>query len=469
MKKHRELAKASWKGAELGVEAELLDDVFESRGATQFVGYDQFECDAEVIAIIKDGQRVEEAREGNEVKIVLDETPFYAASGGQIGDTGSLTFGDLPGKKSAIRNPQSAIFEVGDTQKTPSAIALHVGRVAKGRIAVGDSCRAAIDGPRRQAIMRNHTATHVMQAALKQVLGKHVTQRGSEVTAEALRFDFTHHAAMTAEQIAEVERLVAENVCANHPVRVDVMAQEEAFKTGAIAPFGEKYGATVRVVRVGDWSTEFCGGSHLRASGDIGAFVITGESSIAAGTRRIEAMTGPGATAYVSSLRATLQGVTSALSCKPGEAAERIGAMQKEIKTLRKEADKKRQQSAASGVDDIIAAAKTIGPAKFIAHRFEGLAVNDLRNTADVIRAKAANAIIVLASVEAENKVSIVCAVDKSLTSKIKAGDLAKTVATICGGSGGGRPDMAQAGGKDASKLAEAFAAAERLVTAALT
>ncbi|MCX7049756.1 MAG: alanine--tRNA ligase [Candidatus Sumerlaeota bacterium] len=456
MKKHRELAKASWKGAELGVEAELLDDIFESRGATEFLGYDELECDAQVLAIIKDGQRVESASEGEEVKIVLDETPFYANSGGQIGDMGRLTLAD------------GSLFEVADTAKTPSAIFLHVGRVAKGKIAVGAQCRAAIDKARRQAIMRNHTATHVMQAALKQVLGKHVTQRGSEVTPEALRFDFTHSSALKPEEIAEVERLVAENVCADHPVTITVMPQEEAFKTGAIAPFGEKYGASVRVVRVGDWSTEFCGGSHLKASGEIGAFMITGESSIAAGTRRIEAVTGPGAIEWLGRQRAYLREATSVLSAKPDEVPERIVAMQKEIKSLRKDMQQKRQQSAASDIDAILSKVKTIGAAKFLAHKFEGLGMNDLRNTADIVRAKLPGAVAVLASVEEEGKVSLVCLVDKSLTAKIKAGDIIKQVAAICGGSGGGKPDMAQAGGKDASKLDEAFAKAEQLATAAL-
>jgi alanyl-tRNA synthetase len=454
MKQHQELARASWKGAELGAEAELLDDVYESRGATTFVGYDEFVCEAHVVAIVKGGARADEASEGDAATIVLDETPFYANSGGQVGDTGAI-------------ESDTAAFAVADTQKTPSAISLHFGKVTKGRIAVGDAVAAKIDVERRRAIMRNHTAAHMMQGALKRVLGDHVTQRGSEVGPDALRFDFTHPNAMSPEEIAEIERLVAEHVCLNHAVTVDVMSQDEALKTGAIAPFGEKYGASVRVVRVGDWSIEFCGGSHLGASGEAGAFIVTSESSIAAGTRRIEAVTGPAAISHAADQRAIVHDVTWRLSAKPDEVGERIATMQKEIKSLRKEARQSRQQSATGSIDDVLANAKDIGGAKFLAHRFAGLPANDLRNTADVVGSKLPNSIAVLASVEGD-RIAFVCRVDKSLTSKVRAGDLAKCVASICGGGGGGRPDMAQAGGKDVGKIPEAFAEAERLVIEAL-
>ncbi len=454
MKKHQELARASWKGAELAREAELLDDVYETNGATDFTGYDYFETDAVILAAIRDGARVDGLQTGDEGVIILDHTPFYAASGGQIGDMGTLTVGD-------------AVFEVADTQKTPSAIHLHYGKVARGVLNVGDSALAAIDGPRRQAIMRNHTATHIMQAAMKRILGSHIAQRGSEVSQNAFRFDFTHPQALTADEIAQIEHQVSEQICRDRDVRVDVMAQEEALKTGAIAPFGEKYGARVRVVRVGDFSIEFCGGSHLKRSGEIGAFAIVGESSIAAGTRRVEGLTGPAATAYMAAQRAIVQDVTGRLSVKPDEIAERLAAMQKEIKTLRKDAKKQRQQAAAGSVTDVAGEAKVIGEARFIAHRFDGLPMNDLRNTADVIRGKVPKAVAILASVE-DGKVSFLCIVDKALTDKVKAGDLVKIAATLCGGGGGGRPDMAQAGGKDSSKVQEAFQTVEAKVTDAL-
>ena len=454
MKEHQDLARASWKGAELGAEAELLDDVYESAGATTFVGYDEAECAAHVVAIVKDGARVDVINEGDEATIVLDETPFYAASGGQVGDTGAIANDD-------------ATFTVNDTQKTPSALNLHFGKATKGSLKVGDAGAATIDGERRQSIMRNHTATHIMQAALKETLGGHVTQRGSEVGPDGFRFDFTHPQGMSPDEIDKVEQFVAEHVCANHTVTVDVMPQEEALKTGAIAPFGEKYGSTVRVVRVGDCSIEFCGGSHLAASGEIGAFTITGESSISAGTRRIEGCAGPAAIAVAAQQRAIVQEVTAKLSAKPAEVSERIASMQKEIKTLRKDARKARQQSATGAIDEVLASAKKIGDATFVAYRFDDLPMNDLRNTADVVRSKTPGVVAVLASAEG-SKVSIVCCVDKPLTSRVKAGDLAKAAATICGGGGGGRPDMAQAGGKDASKIDEAFAEAERIVTEAL-
>lgn len=461
MKKHQEDAKKSWKGAALGEEADLLGDIFEEFGETDFVGYNALQADASVYAIIKQAARTGEIQEGDEATIVLKETPFYAESGGQVGDQGVL---ETP----------SARFAVADTQKTPSGIFLHRGKLQSGSLHTGDLVTARVDAPRRLAIMRNHTVTHLLQAALKQVVGEHITQAGSFVAPEGMRFDFSHTRAVSQEELRKVERFVNEAILEDYVVRVEVLPIDEARRRGAIAPFGEKYGHVVRVVQVGRddpdaprLSTEFCGGTHMNRTAPIGSFRITAESSVAAGIRRIEGVTGLGAYESWACTRDTMADLSRALSTKESDLPERVAAMQEEIKRLGRELKRAKQAKPSLSVDELIAAAQEVNGIKVIAARLEGAEPETLRAVADQIRDKAPRIVCVLGSA-VDDKVSLLCSVSKSETGRIQAGTVIKQIAAMVGGSGGGRPDLAQAGGKQPEKLDEALAAAPAVIKALL-
>ncbi len=450
MQEHKALARKSWKGEQLGGHDALLKDILEEQGPTSFVGYDTLESTATVQAIFLDGERVDEAGEGNEVQVVLNETPFYAESGGQVGDKGQIAADDV-------------VIQVEDTTKTPSGMILHMGRIESGVLRVGESVRAAVGESLRRSTMRNHTSTHLLQGALKRVLGAHITQSGSLVTPHGFRFDFTHMQALTADEILQVERLVNEQIRANKRVQTQVMSKDDAFKVGAIAPFGEKYGEVVRVVQVEGFSTEFCGGTHLTATGDIGLFLIVNESSIASGVRRIEAITGEAAFEAVAKDRATLSTLSRALATPAEELPDRIEALQTEMKSLRREMDRMRQKSSASEIDSVIAEAPMVNGVRVVTHVFDNLDIAALRSMADVVRQKAAPAVAALASVS-DGGLTVICAVSDDIKNKLQAGAMVKEIGPIIGGGGGGRADIAQAGGKNPQKLPEAFKKVEEFV-----
>ncbi|HQH11427.1 MAG TPA: alanine--tRNA ligase, partial [Candidatus Sumerlaeota bacterium] len=426
MKRHREEAKKSWKGADLERETELLSDIFDRYGATEFLR-DDLTCDSPILAIIKNGKRVQSVCEGEEAILVLSESCFYGESGGQTGDTGVLTSNNGGGQNE---------MEILDTLKTPGGIHLHKGKMTAGEFFVGDVVSCAIDAERRFAIMRNHTATHLLQGALRSVVGSHIAQQGSYVTPECFRFDFANPEPLTAEQIARVEEIVQREILKDTEVVIREMPLEEARQLGAIAPFGEKYGVVVRVVSIGDFSLEFCGGTHCSRTGQIGTFLIESESSIASGIRRIEAKTGMAAFAANQTARGALKDICALLSAAPESLAVRIEKILGEAKDLKKEIQKLRQEKAAGGADNVIASAREAGGVRFIAHRADGLNPNEMRNLADTLRAKIKEGVVVIGGVDGD-KVSLICASTEGVRKKVPAGKVIKEVAKIVGGGGG--------------------------------
>ncbi|MHB8534179.1 MAG: DHHA1 domain-containing protein, partial [Sulfuricaulis sp.] len=371
-----------------------------------------------------------------------DATPFYAESGGQVGDRGILRTGD-------------AVFRVADTQKH-GQVHVHQGRVEKGRLRVGDKVTAEVDTARRRATMLNHSATHLMHKALRDVLGAHVQQKGSRVDDQHTRFDFSHFAPLTPEQIAEVERRVNEQVLRNEDTQSRVMDMESAKTVGAMALFGEKYGNEVRVLNIGD-SIELCGGTHVRHTGDIGLFKVISESGVASGVRRIEAVTGLGVLAYLGERENKLREVADLLRASPDEAPRKVEQLTQRVKGLEKELDQLRGKLAAGGARDLAAEAQEVRGIKVLAARLDGMDAKGLRETLDKLKDKLAPVAIVLASV-VEDKVTLIAGVSKELAGRLHAGELVNQVAAGVGGKGGGRPDMAQAGGNNPSGLGAALA-----------
>jgi alanyl-tRNA synthetase len=374
--------------------------------------------------------------------VVLDHTPFYAESGGQVGDTGEL------------RNA-AALFLVDDTLKIQADVFGHHGRVAEGGIKVGDTMNARVDAETRARVMRNHSATHLMHKALREVLGSHVQQKGSLVNAERTRFDFAHNGPMTAEQIREVEAIVNAEILANEATQAQVMPIEAAQKSGAMMLFGEKYGDEVRVLSIGS-SRELCGGTHVQRTGDIGLFKVVSESGVAAGIRRIEAVTGDNALAYLQSLESTVNKVASTLKATPAELAFRIGSVLEQVKALEKELAAAKGKLASAQGDELLANAIDVNGLKVLAATLNGADVPALRETMDKLKDKLKTAAIVLAAVN-DGKVSLIAGVTADATSKVKAGELVNFVAQQVGGKGGGRADMAQAGGTDPGGLGKAL------------
>jgi alanyl-tRNA synthetase len=411
---------------------------------TAFHGYEHLACDtSKVVAVYVDGTQVEQANAGDDAVIVLDHTPFYAESGGQAGDTGEL------------RNGTTRVV-VEDTFKIQADVFGHHGRISEGAVKVGDTFAARVDAELRVKIVRNHSATHLMHKALREVLGAHVQQKGSQVTADRTRFDFAHNAPMTDAEIRQVETLVNAEILANAAANAEVMALDDAQKSGAMMLFGEKYGETVRVQTIGS-SKELCGGVHVRRTGDIGVFKIVAESGVAAGIRRIEAVTGDGALAYLQSLEATVNGVAGALKAAPAEIANRIGSLQDQLRALEKEVIALKGKLASNQGDALVAQAIDLNGLKVLAAVLEGADAATLRTTMDQLKNKLKTAAIVLAAVDG-TKVQIAAGVTADSIGKVKAGELVNFVAQQVGGKGGGKPDMAMAGGTDASKLAGALA-----------
>jgi alanyl-tRNA synthetase len=424
-------------------------------GRTLFRGYEGLSDSGNVVALLKKGTQVQSLEAGDEGEVVLDRTPFYAEAGGQVGDAGQLT-------ASGVR------FMVSDTQKRGAAHA-HIGRLLEGRLAVGDSLEAEVDGARRQATALNHTATHLLHAALRKVLGTHVLQKGSLVAPDRLRFDFAHFQALTAAELEEIERLVNAQIRANLPAETKVMDYEGAVAEGAMALFGEKYDKDVRVLRLGDFSMELCGGTHVHRAGDIGLFKLVGESGVAAGVRRIEALTGEGALEYIEQnetllkeLTALLRGSREDLADKVREQLERSRQMEREIRTL--------QDRLASGKGrDLAASAVDVQGVKVVATKVDGADAGALRNAVDQLKQRLKSAVVVLATVQDAAKVLLVAGVTPDQTSRIQAGELAGAVAALVGGRGGGRADFAQAGGSKPEALDAALESVQEFVRARLT
>lgn len=451
LKEQKELAKKSWKGAGLDAVDSILIDILEEHGSTDFVGYETDTSQTEVIGILdKENKRIDKAATGQDITVILKQTPFYAESGGQVGDIGYI-------------KTDSGKIIITDTQKTKSDIFLHKGKIIDGNISVGELAEAKIDTENRLATMRNHSATHLLQAALKQVVGKHITQSGSFVSPQILRFDFTHMEAITDKQLTEIELLINGYIMKNSAVCKEVMSKEEAKKTGAIAPFGEKYGEKVRVITMGDVSSEFCGGTHLDYTGQVGSFIILSEASIASGIRRIEALTGLNAVKHIQAQMNIISNLSKTLSISPREISGRIEAFQNEIKQVHQELDKLRQKESSSKINEILESPKKIGDINLITHKFEGIGMKELRAAADIIKDKAQNTVAVIGSV-IDDKVALIAVSTKEIQGKIPAGDLVKEVAKIVDGSGGGRADMAQAGGKIPEKLDEALNNVEMII-----
>jgi alanyl-tRNA synthetase len=427
-----------------------MDKALEYSGAgNTFVGYEQLEAPAKVVALYLDGTPVAELKAGQQGVVVLDTTPFYAESGGQVGDEGVVTSG-------------SARFAVADTQKIKADVFGHHGAVEQGTLAVGDTVTASVNLDQRAATMRNHSVTHLMHKALREVLGTHVQQKGSLVDAEKTRFDFTHNAPVTDDQIREIERRVNMEIVANAPTQARVMDIESAQKTGAMMLFGEKYGDTVRVLDIGS-SRELCGGTHVKATGDIGFFTITAEGGVAAGVRRVEATTGLTALRYVQGMEDTLGGVAGTLKVAPGEVPARVGALLDQMRELEKEMNALKSRLASAQGDELVNQAVDVKGIKVLAATLAGADAKALRETMDKLKDKLKTAAIVLAAVDG-GKVQLAAGVTQDAVGKVKAGELVNFVAQQVGGKGGGKPDMAMAGGTDASGLPKALASVQAWV-----
>ena len=421
---------------------------------TEFKGYSERQTESKVLALYKDGEQVNELNEGDEGAIVIDFTPFYAESGGQVGDVGYIFSGENR-------------FEVRDTQKIKAAVFGQFGVQTSGRLKVGDSVTAKVDDEIRNANMRNHSATHLMHKALRDVLGEHVEQKGSLVTAESTRFDISHPQAVTAEEIAEVERRVNEAILANVAVNAAIMSMEDAQKTGAMMLFGEKYGDEVRVLQMGGFSTELCGGTHVSRTGDIGLFKIISEGGIAAGVRRIEAITGLNALKWAQEQERLVKDIIAETKAQTEkDVLVKIQAGAAHAKALEKELARAKAELAVHAGAKLLDDAKDLGAAKLVAAQIEADATA-LREIVTDLTGRSDNAVILLAAVN-DGKVSLCAGVSKALTGKVKAGDLVKFAAEQVGGKGGGRPDLAQAGGTDAVELPEMLGSVEGWVSSKL-
>lgn len=411
---------------------------------TEFHGYQTLQQDAQILALYKQGSYVEFIEAGEEAVVVLDHTPFYAESGGQVGDRGELL-------------ASSGTFAVEDTQKIQANVFGHKGLLRSGRMAIGDTVVAKVDPSARTHTAYNHSATHLLHAALRQVLGKHVTQKGSLVDTNRLRFDFSHHSAMQADEIRAVENLVNAHIRQNHMVATQSMAYDEAVKKGAMALFGEKYGDTVRVVEMGTFSTELCGGTHVAHSGDIGFFRIIAESGVAAGIRRIEAVTGDAALVYSQRQEQQLLEIAGALKAAPQEAAYKLSQILDHVKQMEKEIAILQSKLAGLQGSALIEDAQEVKGVRVLAAKLEGANAKTMREALDNFKQKLKSCVVVLGTTE-NNKVALIAGVSDDLTAKLKAGDLVNFVAQQVGGKGGGRADMAQAGGSMPEKLPQALA-----------
>jgi alanyl-tRNA synthetase len=442
MAQQRETARAAGK---FGGGATLPAELVAQLQPTQFLGYDTLAAGGlEVVALLRDGHSVDSIAAGEEAIVLLDRTPFYAESGGQVGDTGEL---DEKGMR----------FVVGDTLKLAGQFHGHVGRLEAGVLRRGDKLVASVDAARRAATVLNHSATHLLHAALRQVLGTHVTQKGSLVAPDRLRFDFAHFQPMTADELAEVERRVNAEVRANHAAEVRQMDMQEALDYGAMALFGEKYGERVRVLRMGDTSTELCGGTHVARTGDIGLFKIVSEGGVSAGVRRIEAVSGQGALDHVALEEQRLAEVAQMLGGNAADVGDKLRALLDRQKKLERELDAAKAKAASGATADLAAQAVEIAGVRVLAARLENFDGKALRDAVDRLKQQLGDAVVVLAGAS-DGKAALVAGVSGKALGKVKAGELLAHVAAQIGGKGGGRPDLAQGGGDDGPALPAALA-----------
>ena len=420
---------------------------------TQFCGYTEEKCEAKVVAVIADGERTEAAGEGSRAILILDKTPFYGEGGGQVGDTGTITDG-------------SAVFTVENTTKTPDGVFMHLGRLEGGAIETGDTVTAGIDSARRAAIRRNHTAAHLLQAALRRVLGTHVEQAGQLVNEKAVRFDFTHFSGLSAEELTQVEALVNNVILSAKAVANTEMPIDEAKKLGAMALFGEKYGDFVRVVDVPEFSTELCGGTHVKNTAEIGLFKILSESSVASGVRRIEAVTGTGVLELINNYESAAAQTAAALKLNnPSEIPEKVRQLTEELKAAEKKAETLNSKLAAAAVEDMFKNAEQIGSVHLITARLSGVTGAALRDMGDKIRDRDSAAVAVLVSVSGSSATIAVAAGKDAVAAGVMSGKAVGAIAAVAGGKGGGKPDFAMAGAKDISKIGEAIAAAKDIIS----
>ncbi|MFZ1037415.1 MAG: alanine--tRNA ligase [Smithella sp.] len=452
MKQQRERARGAWKGSGEEAIAECYLKASSLGIISEFCGYEgSNKSDAKVLAIFVDGNPVDSVREGQKAEIVLDTTPFYGESGGQTGDTGYL-------------EGTGFNFKIEDTKRPIDKFIVHKGNVLKGEIKVGAKAQLIVDEERRKAIAANHSGTHILQVALKAVLGDHIKQSGSLVNALRLRFDFTHFSKISDEELKRVETIANDMIRKNLPVKTEVCALEDALKTGATAVFDEKYGATVRIVKMGEMSMELCGGTHVKQTGDIGLLKIVHESAIAAGVRRIEAVTGKEALTHVQKTEEELKKAAGLLKASPLEVFDRMEKILKQTRELEKEIEALKGKLAARDSGDLMNQARVIGGVKVLAAQVSIADVKTLRDYGDKLRDKLESGIILLGS-KAGEKALLLCMVTKDLAGKYHAGNIIKELAPLVGGSGGGRPDMAQAGGTQPENLSKAIAYLEKLIT----
>ncbi|MGV8959147.1 MAG: alanine--tRNA ligase [Stenotrophomonas sp.] len=453
MEHQRETARAAGK---FGGGVTLPADLVATLSPTVFLGYDRLQADGlTVVALLKDGRPVEIADAGDEVIVFTAQTPFYAESGGQVGDTGVLA-------------GQGLQLQVGDTQKFAGQFHGHVGKITHGSLKVGDQVSGEVDGQRRGATILNHSATHLLHATLREVLGTHVQQKGSLVAPDRLRFDFSHFQPITAEELALIERKVNEQVRANNAAEVHNMGMQEALDFGAMALFGEKYGEHVRVLKMGEYSTELCGGTHVGRTGDIGLFKITAEGGVSSGVRRIEAVTGQGALDYVTTEEQTLHEAAGLLGGSASDVVDKIRLLGERQKKLERELEGLKAKIASGATADLGASAVDVGGVKVLAARLEGFDAKALRDAVDRLKQQLGSAVIVLAGVQ-DGKAALVAGVNGAAMGKVKAGELLAHVASQIGGKGGGRPDLAQGGGEDGPALVSALEQVQQWVKPHLT
>ena len=448
----RQQARETWKGSGEVRVAPVYQDVFQRLGASQFTGYSEIERTEAVAALIVDGHEAEQAKEGQEVELVFAQTPFYGESGGQVGDQGQL-----------VALEDGVEIEITDTQKPLSDLIVHNGVVKRGSVKSGMPMHLRIDHERREAIRKNHTATHLLHAALRQILGDHVKQAGSLVAPDRLRFDFTHFARLSERELARIERLVNEQLWDNTAVQAEVTTLDNALNSGAMALFGEKYGEDVRTIEVPGFSKELCGGTHVRATGEIGFFTITSEAGIGSGVRRIEALTGPGAYEYVKRDERILSEMRQMLKAQPEEEVDKLERLSAQQRDLERQIAALQQRLASSQTQDYFSDVKDVSGVKVLAINLEDFDRKALRSFVDTAKDRIGSGVVLVGAVE-DDKVSLVAGVTKDLTDRISAGALMGKIAPLLGGKGGGRPDMAQGGGTDVAKLPEAIEKVPALV-----
>jgi alanyl-tRNA synthetase len=454
MGRQRELARAAWKGSGEAAVSPVYSTLTARLGGTRFLGYDTLEAQGKVLAILEHGHLVEAAEEGSEVEIVVDQTPFYAEGGGQVGDTGLLV------------NPH-VILEVKDTKRPLNDLIVHRALIRRGRVRLHEVVHARVESQRRQAIALNHTGTHILHATLKQVLGDHVKQAGSLVAPDRLRFDFTHFGRLADREVYRVENLVNERIREDRPVEVVHSALHEALKMGAVALFGERYGDDVRVVKIGDFSMELCGGTHLRSTGEIGLFKVAQISGVAAGVRRIEAFTGEAAFEHVRHEEAILHELRELLKAQAFEEPFRVQRLIEQVRELEHEVETLKGRLASARTQDVLGDVTEVNGVKVLTLHEDNLDQKDLRALVDMAKERLRSGVVVAASV-VDEKVALVTGVTPDLMRRVHAGELAKAVAALVDGSGGGRADMAQAGGRSPEKLSKALARVPELIEAQL-